>query len=102
YLFEPSAQNMQAAQQRLRACLDIDYRQVALSDREESLEFDATAGSASSVSQGAGGKVRACRLDDVVDADVTFIKMDLEGWEMKALAGAERLIRSNRCKLAIS
>lgn len=102
YLFEPSAQNMQAAQKRLHACRDIDYRQAALSDREEWLEFDATAGSASSVSQGAAEKVRACRLDDVVNGDVTFIKMDLEGWEMKALAGAERLIRSNRCKLAIS
>ena len=33
--------------------------------------------------------------------DCTFIKMDVEGSELKALAGAEKTIRKNRPKLAI-
>jgi len=37
-----------------------------------------------------------------VEEPVTFIKMDLEGWEMKALAGAKRHIATNRPKLALA
>ena len=102
YLFEPSDINLQAARRRLSALRDIHFMPMALSDREEILSFDASAGSASAVSADAAVKVRACRLDDVVQDAVSFIKMDLEGWEMKALAGASNLIARQKCKLAIS
>jgi FkbM family methyltransferase len=42
------------------------------------------------------------RLDDVVDATPTFIKMDIEGSELPALRGAADLIRKHRPKLAVS
>ena len=73
HLFEPSAANMQAAKLRLSAYRDIHFKQAALSD-----------------------------TDDVLDGEASFIKMDLEGWEMKALAGASDLIQKNRSKLAIA
>lgn len=42
------------------------------------------------------------RIDDLpVCADMTFLKMNLEGAELKALKGAEQTIRKNRPKLAI-
>lgn len=42
------------------------------------------------------------RIDDLpVCADMTFLKMDLEGAEQKALKGAEQTIRKNKPKLAI-
>ncbi len=34
-------------------------------------------------------------LDDVIKEKVQFLKMDIEGWEAKALAGARRLIESS-------
>ncbi|HVK99968.1 MAG TPA: FkbM family methyltransferase [Dongiaceae bacterium] len=102
YLFEPSDINLQAARRRLSALRDINFMPMALSDREEVLSFDASAGSASAVNASAPVKVRACRLDDVMEESVSFIKMDLEGWEMKALAGASNLIARHKCKLAIS
>lgn len=34
-------------------------------------------------------------LDDVIKEKVQFIKMDIEGWEVKALAGASRLIEAS-------
>ena len=42
------------------------------------------------------------RLDDVLrDQPITFIKMDIEGAEPQALAGAEEIIRTQKPKLAI-
>ena len=43
-------------------------------------------------------------LDKVIPSDekVTFIKMDIEGSEYAALQGAEKLIKNNKPKLAIS
>lgn len=46
--------------------------------------------------------VRGAALDDLIDGPVSFIKMDIEGSEMAAIEGAQRLIRSYRPRLAIS
>lgn len=41
-------------------------------------------------------------MDDVAECkNATFIKMDLEGSEMQALKGAEKIIKANKPKLAI-
>ena len=41
-------------------------------------------------------------LDHLIDDEVSFIKMDIEGAEYKALKGAEHIIKRCRPKLAIS
>jgi FkbM family methyltransferase len=46
--------------------------------------------------------VQVARLDDVVDGEPTFIKMDIEGSELRALKGASHLIQRFKPKLAIS
>ena len=48
-----------------------------------------------------GKRVEVVRLDDAVDDGVTYIKMDIEGAELNALAGCQETIRTNRPKLAI-
>lgn len=102
WFFEPSPVNMAAARKRLTGLPNIEFIQVGLSDVAGDLCFDASSGSASSVSDAGGDSIRVDRLDDLVREPVTFIKMDLEGWEMHALAGAAEQIRRNRPKLAIS
>lgn len=48
-------------------------------------------------------KVSTRTIDDVCkDENVTFIKMDLEGWEYQALNGAKETIQRCKPKLAIS
>ena len=40
-------------------------------------------------------------IDEIIDEKVTFIKMDIEGAELKALQGAKRVICEHKPKLAI-
>ena len=43
------------------------------------------------------------KIDDLVDADgATYIKMNIEGCELQALRGAQRVIRESHPKLAIA
>ncbi|MBR6147697.1 MAG: FkbM family methyltransferase [Lachnospiraceae bacterium] len=48
-------------------------------------------------------KIETIALDELVEcSDATYIKMDIEGEEMNALKGAQKLIMEKRPKLAIS
>lgn len=82
----------------------IDFRPVGLSDTNGNLHFNSNAGSASSVTQdGSAETISVVTLDSELSGEsISFIKMDLEGWEMNALRGAEATIRNNKPKLAIA
>lgn len=102
YLFEPSPGNITAARKRLAGRDRIKFYQLGLSDSSGTLHFDSDAGSASSVSAAGDTTIEVVKLDDVISERISFIKMDLEGWEMNALAGCSRHIREDFPKLAIS
>lgn len=102
HLFEPSERNLRAAKVRLAGHRDIVFHAEALSDAVGQIRFDADAGSSSAVTSGAGALVDMTTLDLAIPGPVSVIKMDLEGWELKALAGSERHIREDRPKLAIA
>ena len=46
--------------------------------------------------------VDVVRLDDLLDAEPTLIKMDIEGAELAALRGASKCVTSSKPKLALS
>lgn len=102
HLFEPSQHNMRAAKARLSGYRDITFWPEALSDEVGTMTFNSDAGSASAATSGPGEVVPVNTLDRAVADPVSFIKMDLEGWELKALTGCERHIRDDRPKLAIA
>ena len=102
FLFEPSTKNMQAAKIRLAQRRDITFIEQGISDQPGILWFNPDAGSASAVSSAGASSIEVTTLDMAVTQPVSFIKMDLEGWEMQALNGAQRHIREDHPKLAIS
>lgn len=103
YLFEPSTKNLEAAKKRLKGARDIDFRPLGLSDSQGTLCFNADAGSASAVTNDVGKSISVVTLDKELENEpISFIKMDLEGWEMNALRGAELTIKKNKPKLAIA
>jgi len=70
-------------------------------DKEETLRFVVNDLSGW-ISEKGDVVINTCTLDEELAGEkVTFIKMDIEGAEMNALKGAEKLIRANRPKLAI-
>jgi FkbM family methyltransferase len=101
-VFEPSTKSMGDAKIRLAGFRNIEFVEKGLSDSGGSLSFDSNAGSASAVTSHGSSRIEVTTLDAAVTEDVSFVKMDLEGWELKALEGARRHIVADHPKLAIS
>lgn len=102
HLFEPSAENFAAAQARLAGMRDIRFVPLGVSDVPGRLGFASDAGSASSVSDAGTSFIDVTTLDIAVDEPITFVKMDLEGWEIPALKGSAGHIACDRPILAIA
>lgn len=102
YFFEPSEKNLAQAKTRLAGFRDISFNQYGVSNKEEVLSFDASAGSCSAIRESGKEKIHTVVLDDFIKEAVTFVKMDIEGWELMALEGCSNLIRSFGPKLAIA
>lgn len=99
---EPSMKNMVAARKRLAAFERIDFFPIGLSNTKARLSFNQDGGSASSVIDDGSETIDVDKLDQIVIEPVTFIKMDLEGWEIPALEGAQKRIMLDHPKLAIA
>jgi len=101
FLFEPEEQNMKIAKEKLSNFSNIDFFQFGLSDTKEVLKFDVS-GSSSKISEDGTLIINVDKLDNFINEEVTFIKMDIEGYEQKAINGAKTLIQKYHPKLAIS
>jgi FkbM family methyltransferase len=102
WLFEPSEVNMQKAKERLAGVRDINFVPKGVSDKAGTLNFNAGAGSASAIADSGDISIAVTTLDQEIEESVSFVKMDLEGWELKALEGARHHIERDHPKLAIA
>jgi FkbM family methyltransferase len=100
--FEPSLENMIAAKKRLSKYDKIEYYEYGLSDKTEKLMFSQNDGSASSINNNGNVSIQVTTLDDKITEPISVIKMDIEGWELKALCGCSNHIRNNKPKLALA
>jgi hypothetical protein len=75
---------------------------MGVSDTPGVLCFNPDDGSASSISASGSVQITVTTIDSAIEATYCFIKMDLEGWELKALEGAQEHIRNGRAILAIA
>lgn len=74
---------------------------AAISNKAGSATFCANGNTTSHISEESVHNTPVIKLDDAIQEPVSFIKMDIEGFELRALQGAEGLIRKNQPLLAI-
>lgn len=104
YVFEPNPEQFKITKERLREYPQAELFPYGLYDENTALRFEPQERwpGSSRISEIGHIEVEVRKLDDLLgDRKVTFIKMDIEGSELAALRGAERIIREQRPKLAI-
>lgn len=101
HIFEPVPNNYQYCLESLHGIRDVHIYNTGLFRNKATLKLDMQ-GSASRVSQDGTVAILVDRLDDVLSAVPTFIKMDIEGEEIAALEGARHTILAYHPRLAIS
>ncbi|WP_295764255.1 FkbM family methyltransferase [uncultured Oscillibacter sp.] len=104
YVFEADPRLSETLRVRLNGRSDVEVFPFGLYDTDGNCAFlsDENMPSSSRVAETGNREIAVRRLDALLgDRPVTFIKMDIEGSELAALRGAERIIREQRPKLAI-
>lgn len=102
YAFEPDAANCERLRERNYA-ENVKIFNAGLFDKTDTLSFSANKGGSSKIESSGTEKIEVLRFDelDLPDKKVTFVKMDIEGSELKALEGMQEIIKANKPKLAI-
>ena len=100
--FEASRLTIGECKRRLETYERIDIYPYAAWDKREELKFSFNGGGSSVTDSGAEA-VTGESLDNLLNGEkVSFIKMDIEGAEEKALIGCKETIKKHKPKLAIS
>ncbi len=102
YAFEPDAENFKNLRKR-NLPDNIKTYNAGLYDETCKLCFSANKGGSSKVESTGENVIQVYRFDelDIPCREVTFVKMDIEGSELKALQGMEQTIIKYKPKLAI-
>jgi len=108
YAFEPEPSNFEKLKANLERnkVTNVIPLQLALSENEGEMQI-ASGGGSSAITETAGDtSVKVTTVDKFVEANklprVGFIKMDVEGHELKVLAGARETIKTFKPSLALS
>jgi len=100
YAFEPDEKNYRKLKAKTEGMENIELYNIGACDKKETRYFAKKKGRNSHEDPN-GIPVQFDSVDNLVKDRVTFLKMDIEGSELKALEGAERTIRENLPKLYI-
>ena len=105
FAIEPDTKNFLKLEKLVR---DKDYKNVELFncgvwDKRDSLTFESTGSLGSVISESGDITIEVDSIDNIVGTEsVDFIKMDVEGVELKALQGAEKTMSRSKPVLALS
>lgn len=99
--FEPDTANFVLLKDNTRSMQNILNINAGVGESEEVLAFDGQKGGHSSFSEDGALCAKILPLDNFIDEKPTFIKMDIEGFELSALTGAKEILQKYKPKLAI-
>jgi FkbM family methyltransferase len=102
YYFEPNKSLLNQTEKLFENYSNISFNNIGLFDSKGVQRFDLNNGPTSSVSEFGEELINVDKLDSIVNEPVTFVKLDIEGAEMKALKGMKEIIETHKPKLAIS
>jgi FkbM family methyltransferase len=102
HLFEPDPNMANIAAKNLKAYDHVFVHNLGLSDKQETLFFSQTGLMDGHLVGSNGIPVKIDSIDNVIADKITFLKLDIEGAEQGAIAGAERHIRNDEPMLAIA
>lgn len=105
HAFEPDAISYQRCLEIKKKLTNIDLHlhHAGLWSEKKTLQFAEKGSGDSKITQKETGIfINAVPLDQCVSDQVTFIKMDIEGAELEALRGSQKIIQNYSPKLAIS
>lgn len=83
---------------------NIECRKKAISNKQEILSFqkNESSNSANNIKENGDYKIEAISLDEDIKEPITLLKMDIEGYEKKAIEGCKKHIYKDHPKLLIS
>jgi FkbM family methyltransferase len=102
YAFEPDKDNQKKLLENINKAglSNIELIKKGSWSSKTSLRFSSDANMTSAITNG-GISVPVDSIDNVINDNVTLIKMDVEGAELESLKGAKKHISKNKPKLAI-
>lgn len=101
FVFEPLSENCNTIHKKFIGDDRIHIIGKGVSDVNDEINCSTT-GDMMKVTDDGIDKMKIARIDDEINEPVGFIMMDVEGSELQALQGAQRVINNHRPKLAIS
>ena len=103
YYIEPSPDGMNASRKRLAALkgCSVEFFETALSSEDRTTFMTTGKGGANHLMDDGEVMTKVSTLDSLIDKQVDYIKLDIEGEEVNALKGARRLITEYKPSLAV-
>ncbi len=99
--FEPDHSNFESLTQNTGGYKRIKNINAGVGEREEQLAFNGNKGGHSAFDGNGKLSANIVPLDKFIGEGPTLIKMDIEGFELSALIGANEILRKLKPKLAI-
>ncbi len=102
YVYEPSDDNIATCRSNLQRYPNITVRNCGVGEINERLPISNSTSSSSFIGNVSGESfIEIVSLDEDIKEKITFLKMDVEGFEIPALLGAKNHIKNDTPKLAI-
>lgn len=103
YCFEPDRQLAEIARNKFTEEQNrVEILPYGVGKEEDVLSYRAVGNGSGNFADDGTERIRVVKIDDIVKEKATYIKMDIEGMEEDALAGAQETIKNIKPKLAIS